>query len=120
MNKTELIAAVAKKTGMTLVDTEKVLNTEYDIIGSVLAKGKGKEKVQVTGFGTYSASWMEPRKGINPQNPSEVLDIPGGFRIFFSAGKKLKDTVNNRKAEKKVEKKSSKKVKATDKKKKKK
>jgi nucleoid DNA-binding protein len=96
MNKGELISAVAKKAGMTMVDTEKILNAEYDIIAKTLAKGKGEEKVQITGFGSYSISWMNPRKGVNPKNPKEELDIPGGYRIFFSAGKKLKDVVNNR------------------------
>ena len=53
MNKTELIAAVAEKTGLTKKDAERVINATTETITETLVKG---EKVSVSGFGSFSAS----------------------------------------------------------------
>ena len=58
MNKTELIAAAAEKTGMTKKDTEKVLNAALDAIAAALAQN---DKVQVSGFGIFEVKEREAR-----------------------------------------------------------
>ena len=64
MNKTELITAVAEKTGMTKKDAERVINATVDSITSSLVKG---EKVQVSGFGIFEVKAREARVGRNPR-----------------------------------------------------
>lgn len=50
MNKTELIAAVAEKSGLTRKDSEKAILAALDTITETLKKG---EKVQLVGFGVF-------------------------------------------------------------------
>ena len=73
MNKAELIAAIAAKTG----DTKK------------------GDKVQLVGFGTFEVRKRAARKGRNPQTGKE-LKIPASKAPVFKAGKALKDLVNKK------------------------
>ena len=63
MNKTELIAAVAEKAGLTKKDAERVVSATFETITASLAKG---EKVQVSGFGIFEVKAREARVGRNP------------------------------------------------------
>lgn len=96
MNKTELLDHVSGQLeDMTKKDVERVLNTFYTSIPKVLA-GDKDEKVQIMGFGTYKASFVKGRQGVNPKNPEEEVEIPDGYRIHFSAGQNFKDVVNGK------------------------
>ena len=89
MNKTELITAVAEKTGMTKKDAERVINATVDSITSSLVKG---EKVQVSGFGIFEVKAREARVGRNPRT-KETIQIPATRLPVFKASKALKDVV---------------------------
>ena len=89
MNKTELIAAVAEKTGMTKKDAERVINATVDSITSSLVKG---DKVQVSGFGSFEVKAREARVGRNPRT-KETIQIPATRLPAFKAAKALKDAV---------------------------
>ena len=89
MNKTELIAEVAKKTGMSKKDTEKALNATIDTIADALASD---EKVQLVGFGGFETKSRGARMGRNPKT-KETIEIPASRVPVFKAGKVLKDTV---------------------------
>ena len=90
MNKTELIAAVAEKAGMSKKDAEKAVNATFDAIAAELAKG---EKVSVTGFGIFEVKAREARTGRNPLI-GEAVQIAASKNPAFKAGKALKDAVN--------------------------
>ena len=64
MNKTELIAAIAAKTGETKKDAEATLNAFVNVVSETLAKG---DKVQLVGFGSFEVRKRAARKGRNPQ-----------------------------------------------------
>ena len=89
MNRTELIAAVAAKTGITKKDAEGILTATFDTIAQELAKG---EKVQVSGFGIFEVKEREARVGRNPRT-KEAIEIPATKVPAFKAAKALKDTV---------------------------
>ena len=89
MNKTELIAAVAEKTGLTKKDAERVINATIETITSSLVKG---DKVQVSGFGIFEVKAREARVGRNPRT-KETIQIPATKLPAFKASKTLKDTV---------------------------
>ena len=89
MNKTELIAAVAAKTGLTKKDAEKVVNATIDTITESLVKG---DKVQVSGFGIFEVKAREARTGRNPRT-KEAIQIPATRLPAFKASKTLKDTI---------------------------
>ncbi len=90
MNKTDLIAEVAKKNELTKAQAEAVVNTVIDSISDALASD---DKVQLFGFGSFEVKTIKARTGINPRT-KEQIEIPASKRIVFSAGKKLKDSVN--------------------------
>ena len=91
MNKSELVAAVAAKTGFTKKDTEITVNEALNAIEAELKKGG---KVQLIGFGTFEVKSRKARQGRNPQKPGEVVKIPASKAPVFKAGKALKDAVN--------------------------
>ena len=89
MNKTELIAAVAAKTGLTKKDAECVINATVESITESLVKG---DKVQVSGFGIFEVKAREARVGRNPRT-KETIQIPATKLPAFKAAKALKDAV---------------------------
>lgn len=93
MNKSDLIAAIAAKTGETKKDAEATVNAFIDVVTESLAKG---EKVQLVGFGSFEVRRRAARKGRNPQTKEEIK-IPASKAPVFKAGKALKDLVNKKK-----------------------
>ena len=89
MNKTELIAAVAEKTGLTKKDAERVVSATFETITETLTKG---DKVQVFGFGNFEVKTREARTGRNPRT-KDTIEIPATQLPTFKASKALKDTV---------------------------
>ena len=89
MNKTELIAEVAAKAGLSKKDAEKALNATVDTVSAALAAG---DKVQLVGFGTFETRQREARMGRNPKT-KEAIEIPASRLPAFKAGKALKDKV---------------------------
>lgn len=90
MTKDELIESIANKTAMSKKDTDAMLGALLETITNVLVKG---DKITLTGFGTFSVSKREARTGVNPQNPSQKIEIPAMNVPKFKAGKGLKDAV---------------------------
>ena len=89
MNKTELIAKVAEKTGMTKKDAERVINATLESVTASLVAG---DKVQVSGFGIFEIKAREARVGRNPRT-KETIQIPATRLPVFKASKALKDAV---------------------------
>ena len=89
MNKAELIAAVAEKTGMSKKDTESVVSATFDTIVAAMAE---EEKVQLVGFGSFEVKKRAERIGRNPKT-KESITIPASKVPTFKAGKALKDSV---------------------------
>ena len=87
MNKTELIAAVAEKAGMSKKDSEKTVNAVFESITAALADG---DKVQLVGFGTFEVKERGARIGRNPRTKEEI-EIPASRVPSFKVGKALKD-----------------------------
>ena len=90
MNKTELVAIIAEKTGITKKDAESVLSATIESITKALKDG---DKVQLVGFGTFETRLRAARTGRNPQTGAEIT-IAEATTPVFKAGKALKDAVN--------------------------
>ena len=73
MNKSDLIAAVAAKTGDTKKNAETSINALIDVIAESLKDG---EKIQVVGFGSFEVRERAERKGRNPQTGAELKIAP--------------------------------------------
>lgn len=89
MNKTELIAEVAAKSGLSKKDAEKAVNATVDVITAAMVNG---DKVQLVGFGSFETKKREARTGRNPKT-REAIEIPASTVPAFKAGKALKDAV---------------------------
>jgi DNA-binding protein HU-beta len=92
MNKSDLVVAIAKKTGRTKASVEATLNAVLDTITATLAKGG---KVALIGFGTFSTSKRAARTGRNPATGA-AIKIAASKVAKFSAGAGLKKAVKKR------------------------
>lgn len=90
MTRTELVANVAEKSGITKKDADKILNAVFESVKQALVEG---DKVQIIGFGTFEIRNRSARKGRNPQTGEEI-NIPASKLPSFKAGKALKEAVN--------------------------
>ena len=87
MNKTELVAEIAEKAGLSKKDSEAAVKAFVDAVSESLKKG---DKVQLVGFGTFEVSERPARTGRNPQT-GETIEIAASRTPKFKAGKALKD-----------------------------
>ena len=90
MKKTELIAAVAEKSGISKKDAEKAVTAVIDTIIEAVAAG---DKIQLTGFGTFEQRTRNARTGCDPRTGNKI-EIPASKVPAFKAGKEFKNTVN--------------------------
>ena len=89
MNKAELIAAVAEKSGISKKDAEKAVTATFDAITEELVAGG---KVALVGFGSFDVKTRAECVGRNPRTREEIT-IPASRTPQFKAGKALKDAV---------------------------
>jgi len=89
MNKTELVAAIAEKTGLSKKDAEKALVATTDAITEALVAG---DKVQLVGFGTFETRQRAEKQARNLRT-NEPITVPASKIPAFKAGKGLKDAV---------------------------
>lgn len=90
MNKAELVAALAQKTGLTKKDADKALAAFVEVVTDALKEG---DKVQIVGFGTFDVKDRPARTARNPRT-GEPIEIAASRTAGFKVGKALKDSVN--------------------------
>jgi len=88
-NKSEIVEVVAKETGLTKVAAGEAVDTILNTITKAL---QARERVQLTGFGTFETRERKARTGRNPQSGAAMY-IPATTVPAFKAGKALKDVV---------------------------
>jgi DNA-binding protein HU-beta len=89
MNKTELIDAIAERTGVTKAVVSKVLDA---VTATVMATLKKEEDVTLVGFGTFYVGERAARTGRNPRT-GKAIKIAAAKTPRFRAGKGLKEAV---------------------------
>lgn len=90
MNKAELVAMLAEKTGLAKKQVEDLLESLVDAVVKTLQSGG---EVTIAGFGTFSSKKRAARTGVNPQKPDQKIHIPAVTVPKFKAGKNLKDAL---------------------------
>lgn len=94
MNKSDLVDALADATEMTKADAGRALDALFDTDDGIISKAlQRKERVQITGFGTFESRHRKARKGRNPRT-GETIRIAASETPSFKAGKGLKDALN--------------------------
>lgn len=89
MNKSELVNAIAEKSGLSKVDAKKALDATIEALGCALAKG---EKIALVGFGTFSVVEKAARQGINPRT-KETITIAARKTVKFKQGADLTEKI---------------------------
>lgn len=90
MTKSELIKKIHQNNDLNYVDVEKIVN---DTLEQIVIGLTEDDKVVLTGFGTFERYFQAGYEGINPAT-GEKLTVSGGYKIRFSASKKVKDLMN--------------------------
>lgn len=90
MTKNELIERIASRTGVSVKDAAKVIDTAIGITKDELANGG---EVKLVDFGTFSISNKRERKGRDPRTGEEIT-IPAHKSPVFKPGKNFKAKVN--------------------------
>jgi len=90
VNKNDLVAVVADKTGLSKADSTNAVDGVFDAITDAL---RGGNEVRLVGFGTFSVSQRRASEGRNPRT-GERIKIPASKQPKFKAGKGLKEAVN--------------------------
>lgn len=91
MNKNDLIAVVAERSGLSKADAAKAVEGVFDAISEALRKG---DEVRLIGFGTFSVARRKTSTGRNPRT-GEPMTIKASVQPRFKAGKGLKDSVGD-------------------------
>ena len=92
MNRAALNDQIANKLNMPKKVVEDIIETMEETVIQAL---KASNEVTLAGFGTFSARRRSARMGVNPQNPSEKIQIPEVIVPKFKAGKTLKDSLKS-------------------------
>lgn len=90
MTKAELIEALSNKLPLNKADAERAINIVLDDVIAALRQG---ERVNISGFGTFSVSTRQARTGRNPKTGASI-QISASRSAKFKPGKQLKDSLN--------------------------
>ena len=91
MTRSELIKRLADANPhLYLRDIQRIVETVFEEIGSALARG---DRVELRGFGAFSARIRSERVGRNPRNGEEVA-VTSKAAPHFKAGKDLRERLN--------------------------
>lgn len=90
LNKQALIDRVTDVTRLSHKDVEEVINT---FLEQILEKLSQDEKINLSGFGIFEVRTRKGRRGVNPRNPSQPIQVPSVRVAKFRPGKTLKEAV---------------------------
>ena len=90
MNKTEFVASIAEKAGLSKKDADKAVAALIATVTETLQKG---EKIQLVGFGTFEVRERPERVGRNPIT-KESITIPATKVPAFKAGAGFKGAIS--------------------------
>ncbi|MFC1678267.1 HU family DNA-binding protein [Patescibacteria group bacterium] len=93
MNKASLIERLAAEAAVSKKQAEDMLD---GLVKIIIEELKAKREVTITGFGTFLARTRHARGGVNPQKPSERIQIPEVTVAKFKTGKTLKDALKGK------------------------
>lgn len=88
-NKSDLAQAVAEKTGLSKKDAAAAVEA---VLATVVEALKNRDKVQLTGFGSFETRTRKERKAKNMRTREDII-VPASTVPAFRPGKSLKDAV---------------------------
>jgi DNA-binding protein HU-beta len=91
LNRSDLIEEKADEWDMDETDTRMIIDRFFDSIGTLL---ENDDRIELRGFGVFEVQEREPTKGRIPGTGQEV-DVPARKVPTFTAGKYLKEAIND-------------------------
>ncbi len=91
MNKSGLIQALSKQTGVTKKKAEEVVDVVFGSVDQALTNG---ERIELRGFGSFVVKNYDPYVGRNPKT-GDRIQVPAKKLPFFKVGKELKIKVDS-------------------------
>ncbi len=93
MNRQDLVAALAKRAGLTRARAAELVDVLFGDEGLIAAELKRGGKVLISGFGQFETRARAARKGRNPAT-NETITLKATTVPAFRPGKTLKDLVS--------------------------
>ena len=91
MTKSELIARLVEANPHLFQrDVERIVTTIFEEITAALARG---DRVELRGFGAFSAKQRGARIGRNPRT-GESVQVAAKYIPYFKSGKQLREKLN--------------------------
>ena len=90
MNTSDLVDAVATKTGVARADAKKLVDSVISAIAEAAIKG---DEIAINGFGKFKVKASPARDGRNPST-GETIKIKASKKLTFAAAKAIKDKLN--------------------------
>ena len=92
IHETELIKAMAEKTGLSEKDTKATLEAFRAVVTETMAAG---DEISMTGFGRFATKFHDAHTGLNPRT-GEQMEISAKTTCYFKPGKLLTDAANKK------------------------
>ena len=86
-NKKDLIYHLANSEGMTLSESERIIDA---IFAKIIYEVSEKNEFRIAGFGKFIPKYKEPRIARNPQT-GEVVEVKGQWKPRFKPAKNFID-----------------------------
>ena len=90
MLKSDLIATLVRKNGLTQKQAEMAIESIFDSMTSALCSG---ENIEIRGFGAFHVKHYDGYQGRNPKT-GERIEVKPKRGVLFRTGKELRDRVN--------------------------
>ncbi len=90
INKQELIDSVTDQTRLPRRDVEEIINSFLELM---IQKLSMNETLNLSGFGKFEVRERKGRRGVNPRNPNQEIQVPSVRVAKFRPGKTLKEAV---------------------------
>jgi integration host factor subunit beta len=90
MTRSQLIELMAKREGLPVRNTRRVVDVVFDSIGESLGDGN---RAEIRGFGSFKVKDYSSYQGRNPKT-GEVIQVREKKLPYFKVGKELRERVN--------------------------
>lgn len=90
MTKRDLVVRISNETGLTQQNVYAIIQKSFDLIIDALQNG---DTVELRNFGVFKVTARNARTGINPNQPTQKIDIPAKRVVTFKQGKHMKEVV---------------------------
>jgi len=91
VTKKEIVKAISERTGLTQLETKRIVQMTFDAIVETLVTSK-ERRIELRNFGVFEVKRRAARKARNPRTGDKV-DVPEKYVVTFKPGKEMEERV---------------------------